>query len=355
MLEDIKKILDYAIWAPSGDNSQPWRFEVKNQDIKIFNVPERDTSLYNYNQNASMVALGCLIENIKIVANHIGYKTNVSLFPEGVNNTNNLVAIILLTHNQQNTLSYDLYKYIKERVSNRRLYEIKPLTEIYKRSLIINSQELNGVSIKLEDIRKNIEILAEAASVNEKVVLENKKLHEFLFHSITWNKKEDKQKKGFFIKTLELKGPQVVFFKLFRHWSILNLFNKIRVSDLVSHDNAKSYKQSGAFVIIVASNNSTMSFLKSGMLMQKFWLQATKLGLGVQPLTGILFLYHRIAAGDINGLSEEHINLIKKAYFTIEKIFEIESQPITMMFRVGYADKPSAKCLRRELDIKFLN
>jgi len=30
MLEDIKKILDIAVWAPSGDNSQPWKFVVKN-------------------------------------------------------------------------------------------------------------------------------------------------------------------------------------------------------------------------------------------------------------------------------------------------------------------------------------
>ena len=48
--EDIKKILEYAIWAPSGDNSQPWRFEAENDQIRVFNVPERDTSLYNYNK-----------------------------------------------------------------------------------------------------------------------------------------------------------------------------------------------------------------------------------------------------------------------------------------------------------------
>lgn len=63
--EDIKKILEAAVQAPSGDNSQPWRFEIRDRDgeIRIFNIPERDKSLYNYGQMASCVAHGALIEN----------------------------------------------------------------------------------------------------------------------------------------------------------------------------------------------------------------------------------------------------------------------------------------------------
>lgn len=354
MYEDIKKILDYAIWAPSGDNSQPWRFEVTENEISVFNIPERDTSLYNYKQNASLVALGGLIENIKIAADHFGYKTGLLLLPEGADIANNLIATISLARTQQSIIYNDLYKYIKERSSNRKIYGIKPLADEHKKVLLFGLQGFNGVSVKLEDARKNVEALAEAASVNEKVVLENKKLHEFLFHRITWNEREDKQKRGFFIKTLELKGPQVAAFRLFRFWLILKLFNLIGASNLVSHDNAKLYKESGALVAIIANDTSASSFLKSGMLMQRFWLTATKLGLSVQPVTGVLFLHHRIKA---NGgeLHKDHGALIENAYSEIENIFEANGQPITMMFRVGYADKPTAKCLRHEPEIKLLN
>ena len=44
MIEDIKKIIEAAVQAPSGENCQPWRFEILNNNIKLFNVPERDQS-----------------------------------------------------------------------------------------------------------------------------------------------------------------------------------------------------------------------------------------------------------------------------------------------------------------------
>jgi nitroreductase len=349
MNEVIKKIINYAIWAPSGDNTQPWRFEINKNEIRVFIVPERDTSLYNYNQNASLVAIGGLIENIKIAAPHYGYVVSINFFPEGI--TSNLVATILLNEGAQQ--DDPLYLYIKERVTNRKPYETRPLSNEHKQYILEIGDTVDNISVKLVDEPGNIESLANAASVNEKVVLENKQLHNFLFSHITWSEEEDEKKKGFFVKTLELKGPQVVAFKLFRHWPILKLFNKIGASDLVARDNAKIYKQSGAFVAIIANDTSPFSFLKSGMLMQKLWLRATKLGLGVQPLTGVLFLHHRISAGNNGGLLNHHIDLVEKAYFIIEKIFETNNRPIIMMFRIGYADKPSARCSRKDPAIKF--
>jgi len=349
IIDDIKKILDYAIWAPSGDNSQPWRFEVEGNTIKVFNIPERDTSFYNYNQNASLVALGSLIENIKIISPYYGYTPSINLLPESTSST--LIATVVLKESQK--FNDPLYPYIKTRASNRKPYETRALSTEEKQEILRNDT-ITGVSIKLVDDRETLEKLADAASVNEKVVLENKKLHEFLFHSITWNEKEDKEKRGFFIKTLELKGPQIIGFKLFKHWPILQLFNKLGASNLVSRDNAKLYKQSGTFVAIIANDTTPISFLKTGMAVQRFWLQAARLNLGAQPITGVLFLHHRITTKENSGLSNKHIALIEKACSVLESVFETKGKQIIMMFRAGYADKPSAKCLRHDPEIKVL-
>ena len=350
MKEVITEILKMAVNAPSGDNSQPWRFEVSNDEIKVFNVPEKDTSLYNYNQNASLIALGGLVENIKIALSRYGYISSIDLLPEG--SGSNLVAVLSLEMSKR--FNDPLYSYIQERVSNRKVYKIEVLSVDHKRELLKTGSSLADISIKLVDDREEIEKLANAVSVNERIVLENKQLHSFLFSHITWSEKEDRNKKGFFIKTLELKGPQILTFKLLRHWKILKILNKIGVSVLVSRENAKLYKQSSAFIAIIANDDSSVSFLKSGMLMQKFWLTATKLRLGVQPVTGVLFLHHRIKIGD-RELHNKHITLVESAYSKIDSIFGANGKPITMMFRVGYADRASFKCLRREPEIRFLN
>ena len=77
MEETIRKILEESVYAPSGENCQPWKFAVDGSSIHIFNVPEADTSLYNFEQKGSYVAHGALIETIVIVALKYDYKPNV--------------------------------------------------------------------------------------------------------------------------------------------------------------------------------------------------------------------------------------------------------------------------------------
>ena len=70
------------MWAPSGENCQPWRFIVDGDKIKIFNIPERDTSLYNVLQFGSFVAHGALIENMLIASSAVGCRGIIQLFPD---------------------------------------------------------------------------------------------------------------------------------------------------------------------------------------------------------------------------------------------------------------------------------
>ena len=64
----IKTVLEYAIMAPSGDNCQPWKFSVEEMHVKLFNDPDRDHSLYNLDQRASLVAHGAFLENLRLAA-----------------------------------------------------------------------------------------------------------------------------------------------------------------------------------------------------------------------------------------------------------------------------------------------
>src|SRR4051812_28715576 len=80
---DLKQILLAGNQAPSGENTQPWRFKAVGTIIEVYNRPERDQSLYNWGQRASYMANGAAIENLVIAASHFGYQAHVSYFPEG--------------------------------------------------------------------------------------------------------------------------------------------------------------------------------------------------------------------------------------------------------------------------------
>jgi len=72
-------VLELARWAPSGDNTQPWQFEVL--DGWNFVIHGRDTRtdcVYDLDGRASQLSLGALIETIDIAASAFGLDVTAS-------------------------------------------------------------------------------------------------------------------------------------------------------------------------------------------------------------------------------------------------------------------------------------
>jgi len=346
ILEDVKKILEIAVFAPSGDNSQPWAFEVQGNVIRILNVPEKDTSFYNFNQNANFIAIGALLENIIIFSHYLKYDTQINIFPR---EDKKIVAEITLSEGQ-NVESY-LYEYIKKRHTNRKPYFNQVIDIKFKEEV----KRLNTESIKFlinEDEFTKSKI-AEIASLNEKIILEDKHMHNFLFEHITWNEAEDKEKKGFFVKTLELKFPQFLALKIFSSWRRLSFFKKfIPVSSFIAKENAKTYAKSGGFLAITGKNLTPENFVEVGRLFQRAWLIITKNGLVAQPLTGITLLAIRCLLGGEDVLLKSHRDLVIDGYKKLKEYFHTKEEVIILL-RVGYAPEVSSKTSRHSPIIKY--
>ena len=365
MKEIIQKILEMAVYAPSGDNSQPWKFVVKDNEIKIFNIPERDNFYLNFRQSGSYVAHGALIENIVIVASQNGYKADISLFPDS--REPDLVAVVKLT--QTNPTEERFYPFIKERVTNRKPYENKKLSEGQKRSFLNAPEEVGGGGkIILVDEEDKMKLIGEASSAMEQIALETDFLHKLFFGDIVWTEEEEHEKKrGLYIKTMELPAPAQILFKIIRYWPVMRIFNMLGFAKMVAKTNAKLYASGGVFGAVVVDGDSPRDFINAGRLTQRVWLKATKMKLGFHPVTGILFLARRVMAGETQELSEAHIELIKKSYEKIKLAFGAENGVIAMAFRIGnprtqraeqssydgYADKPSARSSKLPPDIKW--
>ncbi|MEK7542678.1 MAG: nitroreductase [Patescibacteria group bacterium] len=338
----IKKILEIAVQAPSGENAQPWKFSITNNQIYVFNIPERDQSLYNFQQRASFVAHGTLIENISIAASYLGYQIQIRLFPE-IRDTN-LVAVISLIKSQGED---PLFPYIPTRSTNRKPYKTQPLTHDQKNEILKTADELGKGKIMLTEDRKKIVALAHVGSMNERVVFENPYLHAFLFTHINWTEQEEKVKRlGFYIKTLELPFLAQIGFRLFRYWSLVSILNHLGLSKAIWKQNAKVYSSCAAIGVIVTPQNTPEDFVYAGRIMQRSWLKATKMGLSIQPMTGVLFFMQRISEGKTQEFSSEQIQLIRNSYNTIKEAFGITNGTIAMMFRIGYSDKPTAHSLK---------
>ncbi|OIQ78706.1 tRNA threonylcarbamoyladenosine dehydratase [mine drainage metagenome] len=72
--DTMSRILDLARWAPSGDNEQPWRFEVRSETrLVVHFLNQHADNLYNYAGRPSLISLGCLAENLRLAASRHGW------------------------------------------------------------------------------------------------------------------------------------------------------------------------------------------------------------------------------------------------------------------------------------------
>src|SRR3989344_3050089 len=192
-MNDIEKIITAASFAPSGENCQPWRFSVQNEEISLYNVPERDYSLYSWGQRASCIAKISLV------------KTNAT--------------------------KDSLFDFIESRCSNRKPYKKISVTDTQKTLILEAGNSFPEARAVLADDAATISHLAEVASVNEKILFENFYLHEFFFNHINWTLEQElKNKIGFYTKTLELPPPALFMFKLCKSWKRQKILNKIGIS-----------------------------------------------------------------------------------------------------------------------------
>src|SRR3989344_4713288 len=173
MEEDIQRILEAGIQAPSGSNSQPWKFKINGNQVDIFALPEKDHPILNFRNRGTLFAHGALFENILIAADALGYKSEYTLFPDKENK--NCTARI--TFSKADPKNQPLFTSIPKRATNRKPYKKKALSNIEKDILVKCVTEINnlsGVRLKIVEDRDNLEELGRALSKAEQVIFENK-------------------------------------------------------------------------------------------------------------------------------------------------------------------------------------
>jgi nitroreductase len=85
-------LLNYAVLAPSIYNSQPWEFNVSEDEIRLYADEKRWLQVADADKREYYLSLGCAIENLVIAAEHFGYTCHTIYFP----GEKDLVAVIKL-------------------------------------------------------------------------------------------------------------------------------------------------------------------------------------------------------------------------------------------------------------------
>lgn len=109
-IELAKLLISFAILAPSGHNSQPWQFQVSNNEIIITPDYTKRLDVVDGNDRELFISLGCATENLMTAARHYGYDSKYD-FHDGK---------IVVTFSKQDTYNDDtLFDAITKRHTHR--------------------------------------------------------------------------------------------------------------------------------------------------------------------------------------------------------------------------------------------
>lgn len=76
--QQLLKLIKYATKAPSGHNTQPWRFKIEENVVFILPDFSRSLNQADADHHALYISLGCALENLVISANQLDYQANAS-------------------------------------------------------------------------------------------------------------------------------------------------------------------------------------------------------------------------------------------------------------------------------------
>jgi nitroreductase len=345
----IISIINDAVHAPSGENSQPWKFTLEGETLHVFNMVKTSHTVYNSKEKSSYFAHGALLEIVSISASHYGYAPEMNIFPD----ENNLNHIATITFRKEEVLEDILYPYIRTRCSNRNYYTGKVIGKEIQDELLASNNNKNWGACTLVTNPDTVKQVVKTIVVNEQIPFENKSIHNFFYKHLIWKEEEQKTKRGFYVKSLESSIFKILGMRMLSNWYILRFLNIFGTSKIIAFIFGMKYATSGAFGLVSVKGNTPLDYIHGGMMTERIWLTATKLGLAMQPCTGILYMMKAIEDNENSPFSDKHTILIKKTNEKIAEIFE-EKDTMVMTFRVGYAAPQKHVSLRIKPDITFL-
>lgn len=288
-LSIIEQILDLGRWAPSGDNTQPWRFEIIDPfNVVVHGFDTRQHCVYDLDGHPSQISIGALIETISVAASMFGWLMNCRR-RAGLPDTT--PTFDLRFSPVEGTAPDRLASSIKRRSVQRRSMNLRALTPQEKHSLESSMGPDYGV-LWLEGFDKRFKA-ARLMFGNAKLRLTMPEAYQVHRDVIEWNSKYSEERVPDQALGVDAMTSRLMRFVM-HSWKRVEFFNRFLAgtwAPRIQMDFMPSLACAAHFVIRAQTEPSTIDdYVAGGRALQRFWLTVTDLGLVMQPeMTPIIF------------------------------------------------------------------
>lgn len=345
----LMSILDAARWAPSGDNTQPWRFEViSDQKVIVHGHDTRDHCVYDLEGEASQLSLGCLLETMAIAASEFGWAMHL----QRQNQHPPERPTFEVTFNAAaGVLPSPLIDSIRRRTVQRRPLSTRPLTLDEKAAL----EAALGAdhSVQWLEGRSQRWAAAKLMFKNAKLRLTMPEAYQVHSSIIEWGATESQDRVP--DRSLGVNDATLRVMKFaMQSWQRVRFLNRWMAGTVlprVQMDLIPSWA-CAAHAVIKANRQPAGidDFVAAGQAVQRFWLTATRLNLQQQPeMTPLIFArYTRQGiAFTQDAASRESARTLAD---TFAQLVDSEAERCVWIGRIGEGQFATARSTRLPLD-----
>lgn len=348
--DTIRQILDFARWAPSGDNTQPWRLEIAGDNfIRVHGHDTRDHVLYDFDGHPGHIAHGALLETLRIAATSFGLKTSWTVTSSGEHRT----PVYDVRLEPDASVKKDpLFDFITTRTVQRRPMQTTPLTAQQRKALVDAAGP--GFTVQLfEPLSQRLQI-AKMLWNSAHIRLTCPEAYPVHRDIIEWNARFSKDRIPDQALGVDPATSKLMKFVL-QSWGRVDFFNKYLLGTIpprVQLDWLPAVCCASHLLVRPdRAPKQLEDWVQLGETVQRIWLTAAAQGLHFQPeMTPVIFRWY-VRAGRKFSAKESLFDDALKLSTEFER--QTGSQKTTnfgFFARVGTSKLPNSRSIRQDLN-----
>jgi hypothetical protein len=346
----LEQILDLARWAPSGDNSQPWRFEIVAPDhVVVHAFDTRTHCVYDLEGRASQLAVGALLETIRIAATLHGLAARVQRRPDA---PEELPLIDVRFESCTGLAPEPLAAFIRDRSVQRKALRTEPL-DPETRTRLEESVGPGHRVVWFQGWRQRAG-MAWLAARSAKIRLTTPEAYAVHRDIIAWGSRYSEDK----VPDQAL-GADPLTVRSMRwalaSWPRVEAMNRFFGGTYLPRlqlDFLPGLRCAAHFGLVAAEPASGIdACLAAGAATQRFWLTSTALGLQLQPQhTPLVFADYARREVPFTRVAAARKRAVAVAAALDRRFGVADSQRVVFLGRVGRGPAAQARSLRLPLE-----
>lgn len=352
----LELLINSANLAPSGGNSQPWKWYYSEKLLHLFFDKFASDAFLDYNNTSSYISLGAAIENLLLTAQANGlaieWEYATSNFPTHI-------ASFSFSRPTQAIMpapEADLAAQIRNRHTNRKKSVKTAMSEHevkYLSSVVMKIKDADVQWLFDETLQTRVgEVVAETDLLR----FFNDEAHsDFVHKEMRWSNNEATQKKdGIGVHTLDLGMNDLIGLRLLKDTRAVNFLKKIDGGKVFKKVSADQLRTASAVGLVTMPTTKEIDFLEGGRAIERLWLAAGKLGYQLHPLCVPLSFFYRNVHGNGTGLETSEINKLNELRKTFTSIFNTSNQKGEIfLFRLFKSSDSELRTIRKPIKDTF--